>query len=1048
MTTKILTGVYTTKYMLASPVTTLRIEAGAYLAAGLTATGAGDYTVVNDGHISADKVAVHLTAAGAVFNAGTIESASTTAGEGVILAGGGSLTNEVGGLISGYFGVDVETLAGTVVNDGRINGLDIAVQLKDGGEVTNGSTSDTGAVLEARLGVVAELAATVHNYGTVVGLTGDGVGVYLGAGGLVTNGSTSDTVASIVAYALGVAVTGAAGTISNFGTVRATGTAGVAAALVDGGLFVNGSTKDQTALLQSNHYAVGGLGQAATLENYGIVSGGYASTGKAFGVYFKDGGVVTNGATTDTAARISGFEAVEIEGATGGVSNFGVIGAINSYVGVLLSDGGTVTNGGSTDTSALIEGYAAVAFETIASSLQNFGTIQGAEEFGSDIQHVGVLLAAGGSVTNGSSTDIKALISGESGVYAVSAAAATVSNFGSIEASVVGIALADGGRVTNGSSTDTSAVINGGTFGVDILSAAGAVDNMGTIIGGVVVGYGVLMQSTGALINGSTTDHTALILGSTAVEAAAGDVVTNDAVIRGDLSTGGEAVDLDAGANLTNNTGALVSGSIGVTANAGDTVTNFGTIQGTVGYAVLLNNSTARLDAESGSVIEGVISAGGGLVDIVSGVASAGGITSLGKIEGAGTLSLDGAASALGVGVSLTVTEIEVGGAATAVYVTTKLADSRLWDQSGGTLSVAAGDQMTFEGVGDTLSGTVTGAGTFYLDGGSDTLSNVTLSAAKMVISASTVTLSGQVSVAGELSATTPGLVVAAEGATLSGGGDLLLTDASSNLLTGATASATLTNKDIIKGAGQVGGGSMRLVNDGTIESAYTPPLIINTGVDTIVNAGLIEAVGAGGLTIDSALDNTGTLTTDNATLTVTDPVTGSGEVRIVGGEAIFGETFTENVAFGSSGRLVLGDSQAFAGEISDFSKTGATSLDLKDIADATATTSYSGTSASGILTVTDGTHTARIRLIGDYLTSTWTLSSDGDGGVIVVDPVKGGRKAAPTSSGPAPLAPLVGAMAAFGGGSGVAVGGQSQPRWPVLAALAAPVHDRPTMAA
>src|SRR5260370_38273208 len=46
------------------------------------------------------------------------------------------------------------------------------------------------------------------------------------------------------------------------------------------------------------------------------------------------------------------------------------------------------------------------------------------------------------------------------------------------------------------------------------------------------------------------------------------------------------------------------------------------------------------------------------------------------------------------------------------------------------------------------------------------------------------------------------------------------------------------------------------------------------------------------------------------------------------------------------------------------------------------------GNTPGGTLTVTDGTDTANIALQGNYLSSTWTLSSDGNGGTIVVDPV------------------------------------------------------------
>jgi hypothetical protein len=37
---------------------------------------------------------------------------------------------------------------------------------------------------------------------------------------------------------------------------------------------------------------------------------------------------------------------------------------------------------------------------------------------------------------------------------------------------------------------------------------------------------------------------------------------------------------------------------------------------------------------------------------------------------------------------------------------------------------------------------------------------------------------------------------------------------------------------------------------------------------------------------------------------------------------------------------------------------------------------------------VTDGTHTANIALLGNYLASTFAASSDGHGGTAIVDPV------------------------------------------------------------
>jgi len=69
------------------------------------------------------------------------------------------------------------------------------------------------------------------------------------------------------------------------------------------------------------------------------------------------------------------------------------------------------------------------------------------------------------------------------------------------------------------------------------------------------------------------------------------------------------------------------------------------------------------------------------------------------------------------------------------------------------------------------------------------------------------------------------------------------------------------------------------------------------------------------------------------------------------------------------------------------------------------------------VLTVTDGTHTAEIKLIGSYPTSTFEVSSDGHGGTIVVDPAATGSSsphhfiaamASMTGPGSAPVSPAM----------------------------------------
>ena len=74
-------------------------------------------------------------------------------------------------------------------------------------------------------------------------------------------------------------------------------------------------------------------------------------------------------------------------------------------------------------------------------------------------------------------------------------------------------------------------------------------------------------------------------------------------------------------------------------------------------------------------------------------------------------------------------------------------------------------------------------------------------------------------------------------------------------------------------------------------------------------------------------------------------------------------------------------------------------------------TATYNGTTAGGVLTVTDGTHVADIKLAGNYLASIWTVSTDGHGGTTAADPTAGPPTAAPIAN----LALLTGQMASLG---------------------------------
>ena len=105
------------------------------------------------------------------------------------------------------------------------------------------------------------------------------------------------------------------------------------------------------------------------------------------------------------------------------------------------------------------------------------------------------------------------------------------------------------------------------------------------------------------------------------------------------------------------------------------------------------------------------------------------------------------------------------------------------------------------------------------------------------------------------------------------------------------------------------------------------------------------------------------------------------GATEEIDGASAQSVTFT-----GTTGTLKLDNSVAFTGHISGLAEAGA--LDLADVHYGSNTTAiFSGDMNGGTLAVSDGINTANIALVGDYLGSSWTLSSDGNGGTTVVDP-------------------------------------------------------------
>ena len=173
----------------------------------------------------------------------------------------------------------------------------------------------------------------------------------------------------------------------------------------------------------------------------------------------------------------------------------------------------------------------------------------------------------------------------------------------------------------------------------------------------------------------------------------------------------------------------------------------------------------------------------------------------------------------------------------------------------GGTLSSTAGSSVQVE-TSSGLDGTahaVTNAGSFVVNTG-ETLSVLgTLNNTGVLSLQSTAYNSDVVfGTAGTLTSTV----------TLTGGGSIVLGDAdAADRLYGGNAGDTLVNlNNTISGSGTIGAGQLNLVNDGTISATGSAnALYIQT--NSLLNNGLMEAVGTQGLILQSVINDVGTAT-------------------------------------------------------------------------------------------------------------------------------------------------------------------------------------------
>jgi autotransporter passenger strand-loop-strand repeat protein len=195
-------------------------------------------------------------------------------------------------------------------------------------------------------------------------------------------------------------------------------------------------------------------------------------------------------------------------------------------------------------------------------------------------------------------------------------------------------------------------------------------------------------------------------------------------------------------------------------------------------------------------------------------------------------------------------------------------------------------------------------------------------------------------------------------------------------------------------------------VADGTVVSGGIFSVLGGGFADgTVLDKGAVQVLQGGG--VDNATVSGGTMLVQGATIgttlesgreivgaggTADSTIISNGTLNIAPGAAVGGATpvtFTS----GGDGTLRLDASSSFQahfGPIAGFA--GKDQFDLSDIAfgpnvGTTLEFTEANNNTSGTLTVSDGTHTANLLLLGQYVTAQFAISSDSHGGTLITDP-------------------------------------------------------------
>ena len=296
----------------------------------------------------------------------------------------------------------------------------------------------------------------------------------------------------------------------------------------------------------------------------------------------------------------------------------------------------------------------------------------------------------------------------------------------------------------------------------------------------------------------------------------------------------------------------------------------------------------------------------------------------------------------------------------------------------GATISVASGAILTL------LDNTVISNGTLSIDSQSE------VDVANGENGGATFTGGVAIDNAGALKIEDGATLALGSSVTLTGGGEVSMAGDSQIAEVNTGTFVTLDNVDNdIFGAGTIGAGdgNVTLINEhsGTIDADVSgATLSLDTGT-TETNAGLMEATNGGTLSINDALNNSGTVLADGGTVVfsfgASIGLSGTGSVTIAGGGVVdlAGDAF-QNITFAGPGTLEAASNH---GTITGFG-TG----DVYDLLDddpytpgqtAVWTQTATGSGAGGTLQIYSSSHSleATLDLAGTYTTADFALAPD-----------------------------------------------------------------------